>query len=126
MDKKQLILLLVFLFCIVSATRGQANRHNANWCFGHGAGIKFHGADSTSLFRSKAYSNEIAASVSDSNGQLQYYIGTEDKYKNFHSDLFNTGNQLLAGGGRGFDYWHLLRGGIIFTCEKFNVYISLF
>ena len=98
MDKKQLILLLVLLFCIVSATRGQANRYNANWCFGHGAGIKFHGADSTSLFRSRAHNFEFATSVSDTNGQLQYYIGKEDKYENYHSDLFNAGNQLLAGG----------------------------
>ena len=102
MTKRQLI--LIFLVGLVQVISAQTNRYNANWVFGHEAGIKFHGNDSTSLFRSKSNALEHAASISDSNRNLTYYTAKKENQGVLNSSIFTDEDTIIENGEDFFNH----------------------
>jgi hypothetical protein len=114
----------MFLVGLVQVISAQTNHYNANWVFGHQAGIKFHGNDSTSLFRSKSHSLELASSISDKNKELLYYIGKRSSTQNL-SDIFTKEDSLLKNGKNLFTNDTYSEGiNLIKKKNKFYVFYS--
>nr|MBK9650001.1 hypothetical protein [Bacteroidota bacterium] len=62
---------LIILF-VYSNSYGQGR--NANWVFGDSAGIHFNGLNTPTLFKTVCKSNGETATISDTNGNLMFYV----------------------------------------------------
>ncbi len=73
----------IFLLVLLPMTTWAQLKHDANWCFGEGAGIYFENDGTLSAFNSGINSFETAACISSKNGELLFalqlaYQGSDD------------------------------------------------
>ncbi len=89
--KKLLLTILLFTLNIALSQ----DREAAVWHFGQQAGLDFNSLAPISVNLGQVYTDEGSASISDENGNLQFYTDGVSVYKNTH-DLM-SGEDLLGG-----------------------------
>ncbi len=73
-------------------------KHDANWCFGEGAGMHFNEDGTVDIFHCETSNSEANATFSDSNGVLLFYVAL-NYYSRQTVDLLDANHDLLANGG---------------------------
>ena len=97
MAKKFWVLILTFILCLPNL-HGFAQR-NANWCFGDSAGIDFNSPSNPVFFTNSVVSRGTAVSISDYNGELQFYSFTVSGSGQVYSGrLFNKNDVEMLNG----------------------------
>lgn len=91
---KYLLIVVLTLGAIPSFAQ---NKYDANWGFGIKAGIDFNNPDTPSVFQTTTHNLEVAASISDSSGQLLLYLNANGNY-NVPSSILNAQNEIVANG----------------------------
>ncbi len=87
---KKLLLLVLVLHCVVVTAQ-----HNMQWCFGDSAGINFSNQLNPVNTHSIVKSRGSCVSVSDTNGNLQFYGYTRAGVNGNTTKLFNYNNQFI-------------------------------
>lgn len=85
---KRLLLIALTLFCVPFVF---SQSEASNWYFGDGAGIQFNQADGSvnAVFDGQLSTREGCASISDSNGTLQFYTDGITVYNRNHAVMQN-------------------------------------
>jgi len=98
LHKKKLSLFILMTFFLVGFAQ-----ENRNWCFGYGAGIDFTNLSNPVPFESLCNNIEANASISDSNGNLLFYLADAgpDFYGPYNildanHNLINNGDSIWA------------------------------
>ncbi len=103
-------LLTAFLFVLLSATAFAQTRHDANWCFGEGAGMHFNEDGSVDIFHCETSNFESCATFSSDSGNLLFYTLVPDLLDSggiivpssgltiSNGDSINTFNSITNGG----------------------------
>jgi hypothetical protein len=92
---------------------------DANWVFGDGAGINFSDTANPTTFTTECNNFEPTASISDSLGNLLFYIAnTEDHYENKFWKILDANNNLIENGDSIFVAWSATNGAIILDDPK--------
>ncbi len=111
---------MLFLF---SYSFGQ-KEHNI-WYFGDKAGIDFNTSPPTPLFDGKVVSHEISATISDDNGNLLFYAGT-DNDANSYSTVWNKNHAVMQNGDSIQCNTSVTQGLLILPFDNFQQKFYLF
>lgn len=84
--------LLLALTLLLTATRLMAQPEMQNWHFGNHAAISFAGGAPTAVLGSAMFSTEGCTTVSDAQGNLQFYTNSETVWNRNHQPMPNGSN----------------------------------
>lgn len=90
---KNIVLLLILI-----STMATAQYKDMVWCFGDSAGINFSNPSNPTTFKSQMKSQSSFTSISDSNGNLVYYIGSNEILPYDHVKIFSNSNAIIQNG----------------------------
>lgn len=98
-----------------------AQKEDRNWCFGFGAGIDFNNLSNPAPFRTLCNNIEANASISDSNGNLLFYLVNAGEFYGPYNILNNNGNII----DNGDSIWAntTITNGIIILPVRNNYYV---
>ena len=71
---------LVAIALVLCFHHTQSQKHDRNWVFGEGGGIDFSNTSNIKTYWTRTFNKEVAASISDSNGQLLFYLGRNNDF----------------------------------------------
>ncbi len=92
--------IIASLFLMISFLSLNAQNQNSNWCFGFNAGIYFDSQNNPTTFTSAVNSRGSCASISDSLGNLLFYV-SNDTIAFYHDSackVYNANNQIMQNG----------------------------
>jgi len=93
--KKLLLIFSIFYFAFCNLHFATAQKHNNIWYFGKGAGIDFTTGTPVALTNGALYTDEAAAVISDSSGNLLFYSNGV-KVWNAQHQLMENGDSLTG------------------------------
>lgn len=93
-------ILLTFLLLLSIYNLSYAQNQNSNLCFGFNAGIHFDNLNNPTAFTSAVNSRGSCASISDSIGNLLFYVANDTiaLYHDSACKVYNANNQLMQNG----------------------------
>lgn len=87
----------LILISLVSGSILNAQKEDVNWVFGIGCGINFENPEDPVIFLSNAENFEASASISDTSGQLQFYLAKDVLLNRFNDTLLNGAEINISG-----------------------------
>jgi hypothetical protein len=90
-------ILFVTICCMLASFTNAQNR-NSTWCFGDSAGIDFRDPANPVTFKSGIRSRSDCASVSDANGNLLFYVGSDTAIVAGGGFVYNKNHQQMPFG----------------------------
>jgi hypothetical protein len=90
--------------CFLSLLSSYGQNRNSIWCFGDSAGIDFRNPGNPVTFKSGIRSRSDCASVSDKNGNLLFYVGSDTANSNHGGFVYNRNHDQMPFG------WGLVTG----------------
>src|SRR5437660_389119 len=102
----------LLLFILLSAT-AFAQRYDNTWCFGDSAKINFNGGTVNPQGLSSTLSSELASSISDYNGNLLFYVGSDYNLIPFRDIIWNKYDQIMQNGDSIIGDYSVTNGSII-------------
>lgn len=114
----------IFIFCVFCITaKVNAQTRNDWWFFGDSAGVHFISNIPVPV-SGAIVSNEASASISDTAGNLLFYVGSP-KYNGIRFQVFNYLNQLMLNGDSIFGISYLSQAALIlpFTSDTSKYFI---
>ena len=89
------MIVILFAICFFNCT---AQKEGNIWCFGDSAGIDFNGVNPLPLTDIILNAFEPSSSISDSNGNLLFYMGPKILYSFDNYTVFNKLHQVMSNG----------------------------
>ena len=91
-----------------------AQKEDRNWVFGDSVGIDFNNLTSPSVFFTHSSINEACATISDKNGNILFYNGTQTVVGPFPlGKLFNKYEEVIENGDSLYQYFSATNGDVI-------------
>jgi len=89
---------IVFVFAFFWLAASYAQNRNSIWCFGDSAGIDFSDVQNPVTFKSGIRCKSECASISDANGNLLFYVGSDTAIAGISGYVYNRNHQQMPFG----------------------------
>lgn len=116
---KRVLLVLGMMVLVAQIVTAQL-RHDANWVFGEGAGMHFNEDGTVSTFKTDTYNWEANATISDSAGNLLFYL--VDNTGNYYMILRPGPNTVIGNNDSIYSNASISNGGIFLPSSNANTY----
>lgn len=87
----------ILIIAVLSGLQAHAQKHDANWVFGVAGGISFGDTSNVYTYHSEAFNQEVNASISDSLGELLFYLGRKSTFFG-GMNLYDKTHQIISNG----------------------------
>jgi hypothetical protein len=102
-----------FLLWFFALCANAQTRHDANWCFGEGAGMHFNEDGTVDIFHCETSNSEANATFSSEDGELLFYLALN--YYTGQGKKLLLGNNQLMDNGDGLETAYTITSGGAFV-----------